>query len=147
MVSEKDLNGQLIEKYAEAVNLERLAALANKSKSLSGLFLPGVTNAYLTNHRKVMIVGKETRGWGKKGLQEVKDFSNEASYIDHLIQRHTKLLQKPPRRSKFFQFYREANSVVRNNNYVATDAVAWANLFCLSYTSGTPAKSGPFTSC
>ncbi|QDZ26566.1 hypothetical protein [Noviherbaspirillum sp. UKPF54] len=138
MVSEKDANRLLAEKYAEAVNLKRLAALADKSPRLSGLFLPGITESYLTSRLKVMIVGKETRGWAKP--KEVKDLTNTENYIECVMKQHVRVLRKPPSASKFFQFYRAACQALSDKKPPAADAVAWANLFCLSYRSSTPTR-------
>lgn len=143
MQSEATINSILIQKYAEVVDLESLRALAEKSPHLAGLFVPCVTESYLTSRRKIMIVGKETRGWGdgaggKKGLLEANQYSSASAYVHHLTQRHADVLRKPPTRSKFFQFYRDASRVV-DKNHAATDAIVWANLFCLSHRSGSPA--------
>lgn len=134
-----DVRNRLAQRYAQTLNLPQLQSLARSSVDLSGLFLPGVTQAYLAASVKVMLVGKETRGWGKLHALNSR-FSSATEYIDHAMQKHETMLSAPPAASKFFQFYHDVCASVPGACSQAPDAVAWSNLFCISYRSGSPTR-------
>jgi hypothetical protein len=135
------VKGRLFDKYTQAIDLTQLAALAERSPDLAGLFVPSVSESYLTSALRVMIVGKETRKWGA-GLAEVNRYTHPSAYVDMLLKRHANELAKLRPRSKFFQFYRDASKKLYCENQSPTDAIVWANLFCLSYRKRSPVKCG-----
>lgn len=134
-----DVRNRLAQRYAQTLNLLQLQSLALSFGDLAGVFLPGVTQAYLNAGVKVMVIGKETRGWGMLHSETAR-FSSMAAYVDHAMQKHEKMLGAPPAASKFFQFYRDVCDSVLGASTRASDAAAWSNLFCISYRSASPAR-------
>lgn len=133
---------RLLEGYVKHVDLALLTRLSIESPKLSGLFVPSVTDSYMDAPLRVMIIGKETRAWGK-GLSEVGQFSTIEDYIRRAMGRHEKVLAAPPLGSKFFQFYRQAEKSLANGQ-VRRGSIVWANLFCLAHDKKSPVGQAGF---
>lgn len=134
-----EVQERLIEASAKHVDLVSLSSLSKENPKLSGLFVPSVTDSYWNSRQRVMIVGKETRGWGKTGLAEVTQFSSAVDYIKSMMARHQGVLAKDLTRSKFFQFYRQAARALTDEP-ANRDSIIWANLFCLDQDSKSPVR-------
>jgi len=128
------LNSRLLQRYAEALDLDldRLRDLAAR-RDLSGLFVPAVSDSYLCSRVRVMIVGRETAGWGKlrADLAMPGRAASLADYLAHQMAKHRRMVTQVRGTSKFFQFYREtARQVAAPGGCGMRDAPVWANLFC-----------------
>jgi hypothetical protein len=135
----KSLADTLSQQYLGILQRYELDSLAASVDGLSGIFLPSVSESYLRSPRKVMIVGKETRGWAH-GLKFMSSFDSAEQYIDFLVQKHQAFLLSQPGNSKFFQFYREAHRSMPNGSTESPTGIIWANLFCLSWHKKSPTK-------
>jgi len=141
MTSRLEVHQALTARYQEIVSLEELRLMASENTKLAGLFVSSVSDEYLSSHRRVMIVGKETRSWSG-GLGRVHDFPNINAYLQHAMDGHASYLRKPQPTSKFFQFYREVSrQMVGDKHAVLPRSVAWANMFCLSYEGKSPVRA------
>jgi hypothetical protein len=127
----------LMDKYKTAVQFQELRELSAQEPAFSGLFVGSVCDAYFESPRRVMLVGQETRSW--KGAKELRDTTTAPdleSYIAERMRQHERhLTTKDAGRSKFFQFYDQLR--VRVSGSAAPGAVAWRNLFCLSYSKAS----------
>lgn len=128
---------QLAERYLHILCPYKLASLAAGVGGLSGIFLPSVSDSYVQSSRKMMIVGKETKGWAR-GLKFMSSFDSLEKYVSYLIDRHQDHLLRQPVRSKFFQFYREANRRIADDDTNLPTAIVWANLFCVDWHGKSP---------
>ena len=112
-MNSENARAQLLERYAQAINQEDLRELA-EVRGLSGIFAGSVCDTYFHGGPRVMVVGREPRGWdegtkdGKKraGLAEASTGSNFKSYLETMMQMHEKTVCSPPPTSKFFHFYK-----------------------------------------
>jgi len=107
------------------------------AEGLSGIFLPGVTDNYRVANNRIMIVGRETRGW--KVLDKT-GFSDTHSYVDQAVSKHAlsfaaKMKPKRDRGCSFFNFMRAVG------RKAGTDGLIWSNLFCFDSKKSTPARS------
>jgi hypothetical protein len=132
------LNERLRRRYADVVDLAMLRDLAVRRplsgrSGLSGLFVPAVGDSYLRSRVRVMIVGRETAGWGKlhTDLATPERTGSVADYLAHQMEKHRRMVAQVGAGSKFFQFYRDtARKVAAPEDRAAQDAPVWANLFC-----------------
>ena len=133
---------QLLERYAQVINQEDLCELA-KVPGLSGIFAGSVCETYFHDGPRVMVVGREPRGWdegtrdGKKrgGLMEATRGSDLKSYLGTMMQMHEKTVCNPPPTSKFFHFYKKVQRDIAKSS--AQGSVAWGNLLCISHKKGS----------
>lgn len=106
-------------------------------EELSGLFLAGVPENYYASHNKIMIVGRETRGWGKQynsdcSLQEYIQLQEQKAH-DYLSIKKDK--QRNERGSSFHNFLSQVSKKGSQT------AVVWANLNCYSWKRSRSDKS------
>lgn len=112
----------------------------SQQKEFSGLFLAGVPDNYESSPNRIMIIGRETRGWG---LQFNNTFPL-SQYIEAQIKKsreyliNRKEIDKNERGSSFHNFVRELSKQPDKNS------VVWANLHCYSWRKGRSDKS-PFS--
>jgi hypothetical protein len=133
----REKNEELIRRYVQVVGLRHLHDLAEENPRLSGLFVGAATDAYLASPRKVLLVGKETAGWNR-GLGRAREFNDVNAYIRSAIARHEQELATPRPSSKFFQFYRQLESLSGSKEPAS---VAWGNLFCMDHAKASPKKA------
>lgn len=128
-----DLNHRLLMRYAEVVDMNMLHSLAAHRK-LSGLFVTAASDSYLRSSARIMIVGRETAGWGNGLSADLACPERSASahaYLTHQMQHHRRKVREVGARSKFFQFYRETSrKVAAPADRSSGNAPIWANLFC-----------------
>lgn len=142
-MNSENAKAQLLERYAQVIKLEDLRDVSNVH-GLSGIFAGSVCDSYFQGERRVMIVGREPRGWdegtreGKKrsGLMEALAASDLRSYLGTMMQTHEKTVCGPPDSSKFFHFYKRVQRDVAKCS--APGSVAWGNLLCVSHKKGSP---------
>lgn len=128
------IRSELATRYAIALRAGLTPAL-RKAPSLSGIFLPEVFPEYLGAPVRVMLVGKETKGWFK-GFSDVSDGGLDA-YTQQAMAEWKRVAEIPPRKSKFGQFRRHLDKALSER---AERPVRhhWANLFCLDHAKGSP---------
>lgn len=135
---------ELVERYAQVLHAGDLQEVA-EVRGLSGVFAGSVCEPYFHGGPRVMVVGREPRGWDegtrggtkRSGLREA--LAPEVSvrgYLATMMQMHEKTLRNPPPGSKFFHFYRRLQQQVANS--AEPGSVAWGNLLCISHKKGSP---------
>lgn len=102
---------------------------------LSGLFLSGCSSAYHSAPIKILVVGRETRGWNV--LKDDEKFEGLEAYICKAMaiqQAHlTEYINKPRDQGEsFFNLLRD----LANDH--GTESIAWANLFCFDWNKKSP---------
>lgn len=137
------MQNALLERYAQIVSLGELQDLAKTERGLGGLFLPGVPDGYTECSRRVMLVGKETRGWGgglARTIAGLGPTSDVRSYLNETMRLHARYLRAPQAGSKFFQFFRELSARLDAASPDGS-SIIWANLFCMSYLGKSPVRA------
>lgn len=102
---------------------------------LSGLFLPGTSDAYRDAGQRIMVVGRETRAWNV--VNPTAPFIGLEDYIQRAMTKQqgflTKALELPQDKgASFFNFLR---ALARDHG---KESIAWANLFSLSWDGKSP---------
>jgi len=134
------LNDHLLQSYGDALDLDLLHRLAAQ-RELSGLFVPAVSDSYLRSRVRVMIVGRETSGWGtlRTDLDAPGRAGSIEAYLAHQMDKHQRMVAKVGAASKFFQFYRQtARQVAAPEDRLAGNAPVWSNLFCFDEGRSRP---------
>jgi len=140
------LNACLRERYAQVLDLRLLRELAGQ-RNLSGLFVPAASDSYLRSKVRVMIVGRETAGWGRLRT----DLASPAhacidAYLARQMNFHQEKVMRVGARSKFFQFYRATSrKVAALEDRETGNAPVWANLFCFDEGRTRPDRHGHAT--
>jgi hypothetical protein len=102
---------------------------------LSGLFLPGTSDAYLNAHNRILVVGRETRAWNV--VSSYAPFVDLDDYIQRAMTKQQSFLSKalelpPDKGESFFNFLR---ALAPDHG---KESIAWANLFSLSWNGKSP---------
>ena len=65
-MSREEVDVQLLDRYLKLLDIDDLVQLGRDEikGTLSGLFLPAASDAYLRSDVRIMLVGKEPRKWG-----------------------------------------------------------------------------------
>ena len=106
----------------------------------SDIFLPGAPAEWQSG-RRVMIVGRETRGW--KRPTSIGAYDTLERHIDAMIGCHTSFSachgskKKQNRGETFWNFMRSVGDIVGDGN------VAWCNLFCMDFEDTMPQPGQP----
>lgn len=117
--------------------LDRSQSHDREYAKLSGLFLPGTSSAYHRAPLKILVVGRETRGWNV--LKGDDRFEGLEAYIskamakqqDHLV----KFISEPRDRGEsFFNLLRD----LANDH--GPQAIAWSNLFSFAWNKKSPMR-------
>jgi len=134
-----ETNKHLHKEYLDILQLSQEFRDIWQSKHLgfSGLFLAGVLEDYVNSPVKIMVVGRETKGWGKQfdnsyTLTEYIDVQMQKAQ-DYLKNRKDKL--RGERGSSFHNFIRELTKQRDQSS------VVWANLHCYSWEHNRTDKS------
>lgn len=148
-----NLETQLIEQYSQILKKPEyqslIQAIANdhkngKGKGFSDILLGFVPENYENAEHKILIVGRETRGW-----QLDKDNAIE-SYTDDIIQKSmdkskdwvkrnlTGDLKKGTKGTTFFNFVRKVS------NKCGANGILWANTFAVDYKKSIPSQDKLF---
>lgn len=117
--------------------IDRSRASGAEFNALSDFFLPGTSEAYLSAPQRIMVIGRETKGW--------RYINKGAPYInlDDYIQRGMKQQQdslaeliadKHDRGLSYFNLLRD---IALNHG---REGIAWANLFSCSWKKKSPSK-------
>lgn len=134
-----EVNEQLLHQYQQILNRDELLGMAaNETKgSLSGVFVPKVSQAYLDSDKKIFLVGKEAKEWCGS-LVGVAQRATLSDYLDNNMARHSKQAIKRPKRITFLRFYQALHQKLGPSVVQFPDAVLWANLFCISLNERSP---------
>lgn len=139
MAKDLDVESLLVERYQDIFkeNQEIIDALLSNS-NLSKIHLGFVPDDFKKKHR-ILIVGRETRGWGEKRKDLEKYDQNSVSQLmswsKSCVKRNlekSNLVNKRGRR--FFNFFRKVSQENPNAS------ILWANIFCVSYKKSNPSK-------
>jgi len=137
------LSQNLAARYYEILANSRIRDIYQMSPELDGLFLPSVRDDYENSSVRVMLVGKETRGWRKNCRFKSGEPVSEVA-IAEAMSDHQRYLAKPGKRVKLLQFHRRISQRAAGNKSEAPLPVVWANLFCASYKKKTPISARAF---
>lgn len=104
---------------------------------LSGLFLPGTSDAYLNARQRIMVVGRETRAWNV--VTSDNPFIDLDDYIQRAMAKQQRFISKAlklpqDKGASFFNFLR---ALARDHG---EESIAWANLFGLSWNGKSPMR-------
>lgn len=102
---------------------------------LSGLFLPTVSPDYHQARNRIMIVGRETRGWAISMPKDAPFDLN--SYIESATSTHQDFFQKQleKKNSKGRAFHNFTRSIAKK---CGKSGLIYANLFCFSWKKSNP---------
>lgn len=139
----EDAKAQLLRRYAQTIEPDDLRRLS-EVPGLSGIFAGSVCESYFQGGPRVMVVGREPRGWdegmreGQKrnGLKEALAQDDVRSYLETMMQLHERTVRNSPPDSKFFHFYKRVQRDVARS--LVPGSVAWGNLICVSHKKGSP---------
>lgn len=134
------LSSTLKEKYLEIlsgcnVNFFDRTSVVESIAGYSDVFLPGSPTEWKSG-RRVMIVGRETRGW--KRPASIGFYDTLERHIDAMVGCHTSFSarhgskKKQNRGETFWNFMRSVGNIVGDGN------VAWCNLFCMDFEGTMP---------
>ncbi|MCP1660838.1 hypothetical protein [Neisseria perflava] len=140
------LQQRLFDCYYEILNTPEhqnflMETALDKQNGLDKLFLAGVPESYEHAKYKILVVGRETRGWYND--TDVFEF-NLAEYIQkgmewsqgYLLKR-----QEQPRNSKGLSFF---NFIRKISKAYGSDGLAWANTYAFAHKKKSPRKSPYF---
>jgi hypothetical protein len=107
---------------------------------LSGIFLPKVHAEYSNSKNKVMIIGRETKGWKDPGKDSFESIDN---YVQKAMKIHNdafleQLNEKNPKGCTFLNFLRAIA------DKAGGQGIVWANLFCIAHKKSIPSNSKHF---
>jgi len=108
---------------------------------LSGLFLPSVPVGFEQARHRIMVVGREPRGWTI--LKKNEPFISLDAYVKTALQMHQNYfahtLPKPADRgASFFNLMRAISK------QTGSEGMIWSNLFCASWAGNSPMTSPQF---
>jgi hypothetical protein len=146
-----ELNTILLERYLDVLDIHELVRIAREEKGgkLSGLFLPEVDAAYLQSKVRVMLIGQETRGWGKElRTLAASDQTPQAlrAYVQAQMTVYRKFSPTAPGTSKFRQFHSKLHATLGKSVAADRTAVFWGNLLCVSLNGKSPRKASEIES-
>ena len=121
--------------------LDRSREAEPEFANLSGLFLPSVPQGFTSARHRIMVVGRETKGWTIVGKNE--RFTSLDAYVNVALNKHRDYLADnlPKSRDKGESFFNLMRSV---SKHYGSDGMIWANLFCASWRRNSPLKSPQF---
>jgi hypothetical protein len=108
---------------------------------LSGLFLPAVPAGFAEAKHRIMVVGRETRGWTI--LKKDQPFVSIEAYVKSALEKHQKFLADalPKPTDKGASFFNLMRAISKQSG---SEGLIWANLFCASWAGNSPMKSPQF---
>lgn len=149
-ITSTELTQNLSERYCDILKSLDISYLdkhhPEHPKELSGLFLSSVPENYHLAKNKIMIVGRETKGWLEKFPKEDSLFL-ETTDLKNFIQKsmsvhqnflNDRLNEKNGKGRRFHNFTREVSKKCGQNGIVQT------NLFCFSWNKKIPTRCSHF---
>ncbi|HIF5802248.1 TPA: hypothetical protein ACX3E3_004088 [Vibrio parahaemolyticus] len=113
-----------------------------KIKGLSGLFLTSVSPNYHTAKNKIMIIGRETKGW-KWNEKKDAELVDKENCVDQALKSHNSFFfnQLKKKNSRGKAFHNFTRSVGKKSG---TEGLIYSNLFCFALNKTIPTKSPIF---
>lgn len=141
-------NEELRDAYLEILkDIDDAYLIPNKSddptiKGLSGLFLTSVSPNYHTAKNKIMIIGRETKGWKWNEKKDVELVDKE-NCVDQALKSHSSFFfnQLKKKNSRGKAFHNFTRSVGKKSG---TEGLIYSNLFCFALNNTIPTKSPIF---
>lgn len=133
-----DIEIKLVKKYQDIFkeNQNIIDSLLS-NPDLSKIHLGFVPDEFKYKKYRILIVGRETKGWNLKSVEKYDQSSvfqlmklSKSHVINNLKESHS--INKKGRR--FFNFFRK---VAQEN---PNASILWANIFCVSYKKSNPSK-------
>ncbi len=136
------LHEQLKQRYIEILHKPEhqalLQACTEEESKLSNIHLGFVPEGYtLATPNKILIVGRETRGWFRN---EINTYNPDA--VEKLMRNsrnHFTGKLPPSKRKKGFTFFNFVHKVASRSG---NGGLLWANIFAVDYSKGHPARAG-----
>lgn len=109
---------------------------------LSGLFLPGTSEAYLHASRRIMVVGRETRRWNV--VTDASPFVCLDDYLQQAMSKQQTHLAKhlPDTRDKGASFFNLLRDLADDHGQ---EGIAWSNLFSFAWNGKSPMRRENFS--
>lgn len=138
-------NEELRDAYLDILkDVDNAYLIANKSddpkiKGLSGLFLTAVSPNYHRAQNKIMIIGRETKGW-KWNEKEDVDLKDRKNCVEQALKCHSSFFfnQLNKKNSRGKAFHNFTRSVGEKSG---TEGLIYSNLFCFALNKTIPKKS------
>ncbi len=134
---------KLEQRYFEALQGVDLLDIY-EDQSYSGIFLSKPDISFFDSKCKVMLIGKEVKGWRTDTCDAKNHKSMDIDSIRRSMTSTLKFNTKKPGRTKFRQFYKETSSLLCSDSTNPGNSALWSNQFCISYNKGSPLKSAKF---
>ena len=133
-----DVEMLLVKRYQDIFkeNQEIIDALLSNS-NLSKIHLGFVPDDFKKKKHRILIVGRETRGWELKHLKKYDQSSVDQlmSLSKYWVKRNLEKSDLVNKRGRcFFNFFRKVSQENPNAS------ILWANIFCVSYKKSNPSK-------
>lgn len=141
-------NEELREAYLEVLkDFDESYLISNKSdnpsaKGLSGLFLTSVSPHYNSAKNKIMIIGRETKGWKWNETKDL-DLLDRKACVEQALKTHNTFFfnQLKKKNSRGQAFHNFTRSVARKSG---TEGLIYSNLFCFALNKSIPTHSPIF---
>ena len=138
--SSPSTNDHLVNLYARALHGIDPAMLDNSLqertlyKGLSGLFLSSAPDGYEHAKNRIMVVGRETRGWN---VLKNDPYDGLEDYIRRSVALHSSFQKSQQSRplAKGCTFFNFMRAVAETSG---RDGLIWANLFCFDFNRTNP---------
>ncbi|HHF3827372.1 TPA: hypothetical protein ACPOJ5_001478 [Haemophilus influenzae] len=135
-----DIEMLLVKRYQDIFkeNQEIIDALLSNS-NLSKIHLGFVPDDFKQKKHRILIVGRETRGWGEK-RKDLEKYDQSSVYqlmslSKSWVIRNLERSDSVNKKGKcFFNFFRKVSQENPNAS------ILWANIFCVSYKKSNPSK-------
>lgn len=139
------MKNELKNAYLEIPEINEFYKICSEDKSLnlknklSGLFLPSVSDDYESSENKIMVIGRETRGW--PSFYDSK--GDLTDYVDRMMSFHENFIAKQlvgtnHKGRSFHNFMREVS------DRTGKEGIVYSNLFCCDMNGKLPAASHHF---
>ena len=133
-----DVEMLLVKRYQDTYkeNQAIIHALLSNS-NLSKIHLGFVPDDFKKKKHRILIVGRETRGWELKHLKKYDQSSVDQlmSLSKYWVKRNLEKSDLVNKRGRcFFNFFRKVSQENPNAS------ILWANIFCVSYKKSNPSK-------
>ena len=141
-------NEELREAYLDILkDFDDSYLIPNKSdnpsiKELSGLFLTSVSPHYNEAKNKIMIIGRETKGWKWNEKKDV-ELVNRENCVDQALESHNMFFfrQLKKKNSRGQAFHNFTRSVAKKSG---AEGLIYSNLFCFALNKSIPTFSPLF---
>lgn len=128
-MNQNDLPQRLNDSYFKILenNQDFMEVCKFKHDALSGLFLAGIPENFDISRPTILVVGRETRGWGKNFDSNLPDYIKSQADKAARYLKNRSVISKNEKGSSFHNFLRK---LPKDKNLI------WANLYCYSWNKG-----------